>query len=321
MVLSTSLPLWVTYRTFLWPARHAAPTPVSCWESQASIWLWWGNSFWATPPPPLACTALECHRMYSHQGAITLELRSQNQPRMGWHKGGTGIQTQKWVYPFTCITSATERLYPVPYTIQSRWWLARPQGLLWQGMVLLGVVGSGKVRLQQGGGKAREVHPHCLISEGVSRQPWQRPELRCLSTAARRAQPSQAAVGSLHAHTHTHTPHTKLCAFRAIRVSQPEEKWDLLHCCICGISFISFSKRKACHINKMSMCVSFYCFWMPCKRNTAEHTLFIKVLMGRKVYLWHPLNILHFCYFLGSQWQQTSFDRDQNMLTVFPSPN
>lgn len=82
------------------------------------------------PSAPLACTALECHRMYSHQGAITLELRSQNQPTVGWHKGGTGIQTQKWVYPFTCITSATERLYPVPYTIQSRWWLARTQGLL-----------------------------------------------------------------------------------------------------------------------------------------------------------------------------------------------
>lgn len=40
------------------PTKHssgppACSTPVSCWESQASTWLWWGNSFWVTPPPPL----------------------------------------------------------------------------------------------------------------------------------------------------------------------------------------------------------------------------------------------------------------------------
>lgn len=46
----------------------------------------------------------------------------------------------------------------------------------------------------------------------------------------------------------------------------------------------------------MSVCVSFYCFWMPGERNTAECMLFIKVLMGRKVFLLYPLNILHFCY-------------------------
>lgn len=62
----------------------------------------------------------------------------------------------------------------------------------------------------EGGGKAREVHPHCLVSGGVvSRQPWQRPELHSLSTAVRWAQPSQAADACLHAHTHTYT-HTKL---------------------------------------------------------------------------------------------------------------
>lgn len=220
-----------------------------------------------------------------------LQLRGQNQPTVGWHKGGVGIQTRKWVYPFTCITSATERLHPVPCIIQSRWWLARPQRLLWQGRVLLGV-GSGKVRLQQRGGKAREVHPHCLISEGVSRQPWQRPELHSLSTAASWAQPSEAAVGSLHTHTHTQN------YVISEQYVFPSLKRNEISCTAVYVAFHSSVFPEGLSY-KQNECVC--CFWMPCKRNTAEHTLFIKVLMGRKVYLWHPLNILHFCYFLGSQ--------------------
>lgn len=131
--------------------------------------------------------------------------------------------------------------------------------------------------------------------------------------------PRQQSV--LCTHTHTHTTYKIMCfqnsmcfpAWREMRSPALLYMWHFIHQFFQteGLSY----KQNEC------VCVSFYCFWMPCKRNTAEHTLFIKVLMGRKVYLWHPLNILHFCYFLGSQWQQTSFDRDQNMLTVFPSPN
>lgn len=197
---------------------------------------------------------------------------------VGWYKGERGIQPQKWVYPFTCITSAAEK--PLHYAEQVV--PGKATGIALAGN---GAAGGGQWQSETaaGGGKTREVHPHCLVSGGVSRQPWQRPELHSLSTAARWAQPSWAAVCT-HTHKNTHS-HTQLCDFRAICISQPEEKWDLLHCSTCGTSFISFSEWKACHINKMSACVSFYCFWMPCKRNTAEHMLFIKILMGRKVYL------------------------------------
>lgn len=113
------------------------------------------------------------------------------------------------VYPFTCITSATEKLYT--YTIQSRWWLARPQGLLWQGMVLLGV-GSGTVRLQRGEARPGKCIPTVSFQEVLlAGSPGK--GLSCTLSAqlsGGHSHPRQQTLVCTRTHTHTHTPNYEI---------------------------------------------------------------------------------------------------------------
>lgn len=95
------------------------------------------------PSIPLACTALESHGIQSHRepGADSVELcaaqgsessssgMAQRRNRSSNPEVGTSFHLNHISY---------RTLYPVPCTTHGRWWLARPQRLLWQGMVLLG---------------------------------------------------------------------------------------------------------------------------------------------------------------------------------------
>lgn len=113
--------------------------------------------------------------------------------------------------------------------------------------------------------------PHGSIARGAGGQCWPKFQQHLLSPAPRCVQPAHAAAPRLYK-----TTRLQLHDFSAISIFQPGEKWDLLHRCTCGISFISFSKRKTCHLNKMSVCVVLLllnALWEKHSRTCAIHQI------------------------------------------------
>lgn len=100
------------------------------------------------------------------------------------------------------LSPVSHQLQRNPYTIQSRWCLARPQGLLWQGMVLLGV-GSSKVRLQQWEARPGKCIPTASFQEVLAGSPGK--GLSCTLSAQLPGGHSHCRQQFARTHTKTHT--------------------------------------------------------------------------------------------------------------------
>lgn len=186
--------------------------------------LWWGNSFWVPPPPPLPAppwggpqdvpqpgshvqTALELHAAQGPQPTncgVTQRRNGSPKPERRYILSATPSQLPR--NRTQCLThrpaqTAAGQVSRVCSGLQRcRWgWAAAKQD---------------HPSCRRGLAGPRTRRPHRFVARGVS---WRKAELHFLSTAPRWAEPFPAAAGCLRAHTHAHA-HVQLRDFSTISV-------------------------------------------------------------------------------------------------------